>query len=172
MRRPHGAKGGVREHRADRVRIDSGAPLAGHRGGLERQPCNCTDDRNNAGDQREATYDRRERKPEPLWRIGPKISAHAEYQHRRQEMGEPAERERGHGRLPQRRRATRLRTIAVSRVGAHEVRHIFMPFMAPPVAPVPDAPIPMTLNSTSTGPACSKLSVALMLSPLVNGWVR
>ena len=45
--------------------------------------------------------------------------------------------------------------------------HIFMPPMLPPFMPPLEAPTPTTLNSTATGPACSKLSVALTVSPLI-----
>jgi hypothetical protein len=62
-----------------------------------------------------------------------------------------------------------LPAMVVEDIG--EAPHIFMPPI-PLMPPVPAAPIPITLNSTSIGPACSKLSIALTRSPLVSGWVR
>ena len=161
------AEGGVGEHRADLIGIDSGAPVVGHRGGLERKPSNRSDEGDDAGDQDDSAHCGGQRKPQPLRRIGPKIGAHAERQHDSQEMGEAAYGERGHGR-PKPAPPSRARL----KIGGRTPLYIFMPFMAPPVPPVPLAPIPITLNSTSTGPACSKLSVALTLSPFIKGWVR
>ena len=65
----------------------------------------------------------------------------------------------------------RQRTRAVTRKRDQgRSAYIFMPFMAPPIAPpFPDAPTPSTLNSTAIGPACSKLSVALTMSPFASG---
>ena len=182
MRRPRRAEGGVGEHRADQTGIESSGPVVGHRGGLERKPSNRGDQRDQAGDEREPAYDRRQRERQPFRRISPKICAHAAGQHRRHEMGEAAKGESGHGRTRSARRgrsrssrptqAFSIRANRCSRPRPNPTLHIFMPFMAPPAPPVPAAPIPITLNSTSTGPACSKLSIALTLSPLVRGWVK
>ena len=98
MRRPDMAEGGAAEHRADECGIESGAPVVGHRGGLELKPRDRGQQRNEARDEREAAHSRRERNPQSLRGIGPEIGAHAERQHHGHEMGEAAKGERGHAR--------------------------------------------------------------------------
>ena len=98
------AEGGVGEHRADRARVEGGADVAGHRGGLELKPGDRGQKRDEARDQRQAARARRQREPKPLRRIEPKIRAHAERQHRRHEMDEADKREGGHGRSKSARR--------------------------------------------------------------------
>ena len=96
MRRPGVAESGAGEDCADEIGIDSSAPIVGHRGGLKRQPRDRADERDKAGDERQAAYDRRQRERQPFRRVKPKICARSECQHRRHEMGEAAEGERGH----------------------------------------------------------------------------
>ena len=86
-------------------------------------------------------------------------SRRAEQRHRRGEMGEAAEGERGlHGALPLRRR---------------RAAHIpFIPFMSMPFMSPLAAPMPTTGKSTVTAPARSKVSVTFAVSPLTNGCLR
>ena len=75
---------------------------------LERKPDNRCDQRHDTGGHREATYDRRQCEPETFRRVEPKIGAHAERQHRSEEMSEATEGERDHGRSPSARGSARL----------------------------------------------------------------
>jgi hypothetical protein len=70
MRRPNAAEGGVGEHGANLIGIDGGAPVVGHRGGLESQPCNRGDEREEAGDEYDSAHERRQRQRQPFRRIG------------------------------------------------------------------------------------------------------
>ena len=127
------------------------------------QPTNRGDQGHETVDHRDVACCRRQREPEPSGR-DPKRCAHAECQHRRQEMGE-AERERGHRQSPSTSKA--IRTSAARRSWAHGVASHLHALHGPAGRASPRRADPHHAELDLHWAGVPKLSVASTLSPSV-----
>ena len=164
MRRPDITEGGLGQRRADRFGIDRGAPFVGHRGGLGVSHAIASRG-NDASDQRER---RTTSDSVSLSRSGACAKDGGPCERHIADMKWTNDEERAQS-WTVTLSAERDAVVDDCRLApAAAWAYIFAPscLAMPFMPPAPVAPIPSTLNSTSIGPACSKLSVALTLLAL------
>ena len=114
-RLPDGSEGGVREDVAQGFGIESRAPRFRHRRGLDREPADGAERRDDAERRDKTPNARRERRFKRLGRVEPQERAGAERQHQAEEMRGAAYRKRGQHRWSARSRASPIAITSSSR---------------------------------------------------------